>query len=143
MIERSGMKLLGRRKFLIEADSIDRPAAILLRGWPYDIHALTKSFRGSRQRAFASLSPMRAVMARHGSCRRKRSGPANPPPEISLPPITLEGHANGATHPDPGVYAKEFSGKYLHRPVKGGVGHNLSQEAPEAFSQVVIDVSNL
>jgi pimeloyl-ACP methyl ester carboxylesterase len=62
-------------------------------------------------------------------------------PQIGVPTITLEGDANGAPHPDPTAYAKKFSGKYLHRLVKGGIGHNLPQEAPEAFSQAVIDVS--
>jgi pimeloyl-ACP methyl ester carboxylesterase len=62
-------------------------------------------------------------------------------PQISVPTITLEGDENGAPHPEPAAYAKKFSGKYLHRLVKGGIGHNLPQEAPEAFSQAVIDVS--
>jgi pimeloyl-ACP methyl ester carboxylesterase len=62
-------------------------------------------------------------------------------PEINVPAITLEGDANGAPHPDPSSYAQKFSGKYLHRLVKGGIGHNLPQEAPEEFSQAVIDVS--
>jgi pimeloyl-ACP methyl ester carboxylesterase len=62
-------------------------------------------------------------------------------PQVSVPTITLEGDANGAPHPDPAAYAKKFTGKYLHRLVKGGIGHNLPQEAPEAFAQAVIDVS--
>jgi pimeloyl-ACP methyl ester carboxylesterase len=62
-------------------------------------------------------------------------------PQINVPAITLEGDENGAPHPEPEAYAKKFSGKYLHRLVKGGIGHNLPQEAPEAFSQAVIDVS--
>jgi pimeloyl-ACP methyl ester carboxylesterase len=62
-------------------------------------------------------------------------------PQIAVPSITLEGDENGAPHPDPAAYAKKFSGRYLHRLVKGGIGHNLPQEAPEAFSQAVIDVS--
>jgi pimeloyl-ACP methyl ester carboxylesterase len=62
-------------------------------------------------------------------------------PQISVPTITLEGDANGAPHPDPAAYARKFSGKYPHRLVKGGIGHNLPQEAPEAFSQAVMDVS--
>jgi len=61
-------------------------------------------------------------------------------PIISVPTITLEGDANGAPHPDPGVYAKKFSGKYAHRLISGGVGHNLPQEAPEAFAKAVVDV---
>jgi pimeloyl-ACP methyl ester carboxylesterase len=64
-------------------------------------------------------------------------------PQIAVPAITLEGDANGAPHLDPAAYANKFSGKHLHRLVKGGVGHNLPQEAPEAFSQAVIDVSRV
>jgi pimeloyl-ACP methyl ester carboxylesterase len=62
-------------------------------------------------------------------------------PIITVPTITLEGDANGAPHPDPGSYAKKFSGKYQHRTINGGVGHNLPQEAPQAFAQAVVDVS--
>jgi pimeloyl-ACP methyl ester carboxylesterase len=61
-------------------------------------------------------------------------------PVISVPAITLEGDANGAFHPDPSAYAGKFSGKYSHRTIEGGIGHNLPQEAPEAFAQAVIDV---
>ncbi|MEA2189348.1 MAG: hypothetical protein QOK16_4359 [Solirubrobacteraceae bacterium] len=61
-------------------------------------------------------------------------------PVIIVPAITLEGDANGAPHPDPSAYAKKFSGKYSHRTIEGGIGHNLPQEAPEAFARAVIDV---
>ena len=61
-------------------------------------------------------------------------------PAITVPTITLEGDANGAPHPDPSAYAEKFSGKYDHRTISGGVGHNLPQEAPEAFAEAVIDV---
>jgi pimeloyl-ACP methyl ester carboxylesterase len=61
-------------------------------------------------------------------------------PIISAPTITLEGDANGAPHSDPTSYRKKFSGKYESRIVSGGVGHNLPQEAPQAFAQAVIDV---
>lgn len=61
-------------------------------------------------------------------------------PVIAVPAITLEGDANGAPHPDAGSYSRRFSGKYAHRVVKGGVGHNLPQEAPEAFARAVIEV---
>lgn len=64
-------------------------------------------------------------------------------PVITVPTITLEGDANGAPHPDPSSYAKKFSGKYEHRLIKGGVGHNLPQEAPQAFAQAVVDVGRL
>ena len=62
-------------------------------------------------------------------------------PVISVPTITLEGDANGAPHPDPSAYAKKFSGKYTHRNITGGVGHNLPQEAPQAFADAVIEVA--
>jgi pimeloyl-ACP methyl ester carboxylesterase len=61
-------------------------------------------------------------------------------PVITVPAITLEGDANGAPHPDPSAYAKKFSGKYSHRTIEGGIGHNLPQEAPEAFATAVIEV---
>jgi pimeloyl-ACP methyl ester carboxylesterase len=61
-------------------------------------------------------------------------------PVITVPAITLEGDANGAPHPDPSAYAKKFSAKYSHRTIEGGIGHNLPQEAPEAFARAVIEV---
>ena len=61
-------------------------------------------------------------------------------PVISVPTITLEGDANGAFHPEPSAYAKKFSGKYSHRLITGGIGHNLPQEAPQAFVQAIVDV---
>jgi pimeloyl-ACP methyl ester carboxylesterase len=61
-------------------------------------------------------------------------------PVITVPTITLEGDFNGAPHPDANSYAKKFTGKYAHRVVEGGIGHNLPQEAPQAFVQAVIDV---
>ncbi|MDA9424580.1 MULTISPECIES: alpha/beta fold hydrolase [Bradyrhizobium] len=62
-------------------------------------------------------------------------------PVIGVPTITMEGDANGAPHPDPSSYAKMFSGKYSHRTIKGGVGHNLPQEAPKAFAAAIMDVT--
>jgi len=61
-------------------------------------------------------------------------------PVITVPTITLEGDANGAPHGEPGSYAKKFSGRYANRVIKGGVGHNLPQEAPQAFVEAVVDV---
>jgi pimeloyl-ACP methyl ester carboxylesterase len=64
-------------------------------------------------------------------------------PTISVPTITMEGDANGAPHPEPAAYRAKFTGHYEHRLVAGGVGHNLPQEAPEAFVEAVLDVSRL
>jgi pimeloyl-ACP methyl ester carboxylesterase len=61
-------------------------------------------------------------------------------PVISVPTITLEGDANGAPHPDPRTYAGKFSGRYSHRTIEGGIGHNLPQEAPQAFADAVLEV---
>jgi pimeloyl-ACP methyl ester carboxylesterase len=61
-------------------------------------------------------------------------------PTISVPTITLEGDTNGAPHPEASAYAGKFSGRYEHRVITGGIGHNLPQEAPLAFAQAVIDV---
>ena len=64
-------------------------------------------------------------------------------PVITVPTITMEGDANGAPHPDPGSYASKFSGPYAHRLVRGGIGHNLPQEAPEAFADAVVEVARM
>jgi pimeloyl-ACP methyl ester carboxylesterase len=64
-------------------------------------------------------------------------------PVITVPTITLEGDANGAPHPEPASYAKKFTGKYAHRTINGGIGHNLPQEAPQEFAQAVVDVDGL
>jgi pimeloyl-ACP methyl ester carboxylesterase len=62
-------------------------------------------------------------------------------PVIAVPTITLEGDANGAPHPDPSSYARKFSGWYAHRLIEGGIGHNLPQEAPQAFADAVMEVA--
>lgn len=62
-------------------------------------------------------------------------------PVITVPTVTMEGDANGAPHPAPATYAGKFSGRYTHRLVTGGIGHNLPQEAPQAFADAVVEVS--
>ena len=64
-------------------------------------------------------------------------------PVISVPTITLEGDANGAPHPQPSAYVGKFTGKYAHRTVEGGIGHNLPQEAPQAFADAILEVAGL
>jgi pimeloyl-ACP methyl ester carboxylesterase len=64
-------------------------------------------------------------------------------PPIGVPTITLEGDANGAPHPDPATYALKFSGRYEHRLITGGIGHNVPQEAPQAFANAVADIDRL
>jgi pimeloyl-ACP methyl ester carboxylesterase len=61
-------------------------------------------------------------------------------PVIAVPTITLEGDANGAPHPDPSSYARKFSGRYAHRLLTGGIGHNLPQEAPQEFAEAIVEV---
>src|SRR5271167_525592 len=60
-----------------------------------------------------------------------------PGPAIGVPTITMEGDSNGAPHPEPSAYAKKFTGKYEHRTITGGIGHNLPQEAPRAFAEAI------
>ncbi len=64
-------------------------------------------------------------------------------PAIAIPAITLEGDANGAPHPSPAAYRSRFTGRYEHRDLRGGIGHNLPQEAPKAFAQAILDVRRL
>jgi hypothetical protein len=59
---------------------------------------------------------------------------------ITGPTITREGDANGAPHPEARAYATKFSGRYAHRVITGGIGHNRPQEAPRAFAQAIVDV---
>ena len=61
-------------------------------------------------------------------------------PVITVPTITLEGDANGAPHPDASAYARKFSGRYSHRVLNGGIGHNLPQEGPKAFADAIVEV---
>jgi pimeloyl-ACP methyl ester carboxylesterase len=64
-------------------------------------------------------------------------------PPIAVPTITMEGDANGAIHAPSTAYRSKFSGKYEYRLITGGIGHNLPQEAPQAFAQAVVDVGSL
>jgi pimeloyl-ACP methyl ester carboxylesterase len=64
-------------------------------------------------------------------------------PVITVPTITMEGDANGAPHSEPSAYANKFSGKYAHRTITGGIGHNLPQEAPRAFAEAIVDVAEV
>jgi pimeloyl-ACP methyl ester carboxylesterase len=64
-------------------------------------------------------------------------------PVITVPAITLEGDENGAPHPEPNAYAGKFAGPYSHRTIEGGIGHNLPQEAPDAFADAVLEVGSM
>jgi len=75
--------------------------------------------------------------ARYADVERKLA--ANP--SIGVPTITMEGDANGAPHPPPAAYRARFTGRYEHRTISGGIGHNLPQEAPRDFARAVMDVA--
>jgi pimeloyl-ACP methyl ester carboxylesterase len=77
--------------------------------------------------------------AHYGDVEKRLAGA----PNIIVPTLTLEGDANGAPHPDPSAYAAKFDGPYTHRTLQGGVGHNLPQEAPEAFADAILEVGGL
>jgi pimeloyl-ACP methyl ester carboxylesterase len=70
----------------------------------------------------ASLGLEWNVRCQHISAQ-KRTGRKPPIPEVQ-----------------PSAYAAKFTGRYEHRTITGGIGHNLPQEAPQAFAQAVIDV---
>jgi pimeloyl-ACP methyl ester carboxylesterase len=77
--------------------------------------------------------------AHYGDVEKRLAGA----PNIIVPTLTLEGDANGAPHPDPSAYAAKFDGPYTHRTLQGGIGHNLPQEAPEAFADAILEVGGL
>jgi pimeloyl-ACP methyl ester carboxylesterase len=62
-------------------------------------------------------------------------------PSITVPTVTLEGDADGVT-PQGGGQAslKQFTGRHENRVVPNA-GHNLPQEAPEAFASAILDVN--
>ncbi|WP_447952399.1 alpha/beta fold hydrolase [Sphingopyxis chilensis] len=64
-------------------------------------------------------------------------------PAIRVPSVTMEGDANGAPHPDPLSYASKFVGRYVHRSISGGIGHNLPQEAPKAFAEAILEAASM
>lgn len=88
----------------------------------------------------ALFGPIRQINAGVLNVGFIEAGPPTGRPVIGVPTITIEGDANGAPHPDSAAYRKRFSGMYSHRVVTGRVGHNLPQEAPQAFAKAVIDV---
>jgi hypothetical protein len=71
----------------------------------------------------------------------RRSGGGRGARVHAIIPVTQEGDANDAIHLEAAAYCGKFTGKYEHRLITGGVGHNLPQEAPRAFAQAVIDVN--
>ena len=112
--------------------------------WPFDDATFDRS-------AAAFDNPDHIAIAIHNYRWRLSLAPGEPEydhlenrlfesPVIGVPTITMEGDANGAPHPPPDSYAKKFTGKYAHRLITGGIGHNLPQEAPQAFAQAIIDV---
>ncbi len=116
-----------------------RTANIMAAVWPERCKALVSVsgyLIGNRESNKMPLPPKAELERKYDDLeKRLAEGPV-----ITVPTITLEGDANGAPHPDASSYAKKFSGKYAHRIIKGGVGHNPPQEAPQAFAKAVIDV---
>jgi len=82
----------------------------------------------------------RLALAEGAPVNRKLVERLDQAPPIAVPTTTPAGNANPAPYPEPAAYAKKFTGKYEHRTITGGIGHNLPQEAPEAFGQAVVDV---
>jgi pimeloyl-ACP methyl ester carboxylesterase len=63
-------------------------------------------------------------------------------PVIAVPTITIDGKQDPFTPAGNGsAYRDKFTGKYEHRVFD--VGHNVPQEAPQAFARAVIDADRL
>jgi pimeloyl-ACP methyl ester carboxylesterase len=61
-------------------------------------------------------------------------------PDIAVPTVTLDGELDPFSPAGDGAaYRAKFTGPYDHRTLKG-IGHNVPQEAPEAFARAVLDV---
>jgi pimeloyl-ACP methyl ester carboxylesterase len=59
-------------------------------------------------------------------------------PVISVPAITIASDFDGPAKSG-SAYRNKYSGTYEHR-ILGGIGHNVPQEAPAAFSKAIVDV---
>jgi pimeloyl-ACP methyl ester carboxylesterase len=127
-----------RRDFR-QAHLADRVATVELRRC--DLRSQRRGLRQRRSRQHCH--PQLPVADRPGSRRAQYDELEKllaEAPVIAVPTITLEGDANGAPHLDPSAYAGKFSGKYVHRNISGGVGHNFPQEAPQPFAEAVMEV---
>ena len=120
-------------------------AVLLLHGWPYDFHSYADVAPPLAAAGYRVLVP---YLRGYGATRfLSGDAPRNGQqlaafPAISVPTITLEGDANGAPRPEPAAYAARFTGKYLHRTLTGGIGHNLPQEAPLNFVHAIKEVDS-
>jgi pimeloyl-ACP methyl ester carboxylesterase len=139
-----------------EVGPADGRVAVLLHGWPYDTHSylevapllaaagyrvVVPYLRGFGTTRFRSDERFRwrLDLADGEPDYQELEEQLAHGPVIGVPTITLEGDANGAPHPDPSSYASKFAGPSSHRTIEGGIGHNLPQEAPEAFANAVIE----
>jgi pimeloyl-ACP methyl ester carboxylesterase len=76
---------------------------------------------------------------RYASLERRLA--AHPP--IAVPTVTLDGERDPFTPPGNGSsYRDRFTGPYRHRSL-AGIGHNVPQEAPEAFARAVVDADGM
>jgi pimeloyl-ACP methyl ester carboxylesterase len=62
-------------------------------------------------------------------------------PAITVPTITIASDFDGPAA-DGKAYASKFTGKYEHR-ILPGIGHNVPQEAPDAFAKAIVDVNGM
>jgi len=65
------------------------------------------------------------------------------PLAITVPTITMKEMPNGAPHRTPAPMPRNLPGKYAHRTITGGIGHNLPQEAPQVFAEAARRCRNL
>jgi pimeloyl-ACP methyl ester carboxylesterase len=144
-IPRCRFNVLGVSLVPVPIDSASTSRSLVAALWPERCQGLVsvsgylraRHSRPRPRRARAASDSCGSRSRRGRGCREQRLAEA---PAISVPTITLEGDANGAPLLSRAPIAGKSSGKYIHRTIEGGIGHNLPQEAPEAFAQAVIDV---
>jgi pimeloyl-ACP methyl ester carboxylesterase len=144
-IPRCRFNVLGVSLVPVPIDSASTSRSLVAALWPERCQGLVsvsgylraRHSRPRPRRARAASDSCGSRSRRGRGCREQRLAEA---PAISVPTITLEGDANGAPHPQAADYAKKFTGKYRHRVIEGGVGHNLPQEAPQAFADAIVEV---
>ena len=126
-----------------EADLAHRVPAVGLRRRHLRSQRRILRQSGSRRDRDPQLPLAARARGRRARVRRASRSGSRRRPSSRVPTITLEGDANGAPHPEPEAYAAKFAGPYAHRTIEGGIGHNLPQEAPDAFADAVLEVGGM
>jgi hypothetical protein len=125
------------------------PAVILLHGWPYDIYSYVDVAPLLASAGYRVIVPyLRGYgTTRFLSDQTFRNGQ---PSALAVDVIALmdalyypRGRCKRSAASGLQRLRQKFSGKYSHRTIKGGIGHNLPQQAPQAFAEAVVEVTEI